>query len=654
MNHPSQPSTAHHQAPAPLDYQTVQSLPGVWAIAAQQFADTIALHNPHSQPEVRLTYAELDQQLQQFAAGLQGLGVKPDDRVALFADNSPRWLIADQGSMMAGAINTVRSSQADPSELRFILEDSGSQILILENQATLQKLLDSLGDLPIRMLVLLSDETPSGVAGPKAMNFAQVLQAGADQTLQPVSREHDSLATLMYTSGTSGKPKGVMLSHGNLLHQVTTLDSVLQLEPGDRVLSILPSWHVYERGCEYFLLSRGCTLIYTNIRYFKQDIKQLKPHFMLGVPRLWESLYEGVQKQFREQPASKQRLINFFFTTSQHYIQAYRTAQRLNLDNQHPSPGQRLSAGSRMISLWPLHKLGDRLVYQQVRQAMGGQIKRFFSGGGSLSMHLENFYEIVGIEIIVGYGLTETSPVLTGRRPWHNLRGSSGKPLPSTEIQIVDPETRQPLPPEQRGLVTARGPQVMQGYYQNPEATAKAIDPAGWFDTGDLGWITDQQDLVLTGRAKDTIVLSNGENIEPQPIEDACLRSSYIDQILVVGQDQRSLGALIVPNSEALQKWALEQTPSLVAQSASLPSEEATPALESIDLDSKLIQNLFRQELTREVKNRPGYRADDRIGPFRLILEPFSVENGMMTQTLKVRRAIVVEHYRDMINGMFN
>ncbi len=264
-------------------------------------------------------------------------------------------------------------------------------------------------------------------------------------------------------------------------------------------------------------------------------------------------------------------------------------------------------------------------------------------------MYLENFFEIVGVQLLVGYGLTETSPVLTARRPWRNPRGASGQPIPKTEIRIVDPVSRQPLHQGERGVILARGPQIMQGYYQNPEATAQAIDSEGWFNTGDLGWLTSQNDLIITGRAKDTIVLSNGENIEPQPLEDACLRSPYIAQIMVVGQDQRSLGALIMPNLEALQQWAAAQKLFL-----ELPHEENLANFQSISCDSRLVQDLFRQELNREVKNRPGYRPDDRIGPFRFILEPFSVENGTMTQTLKVRRPVVAERYHDMINGMFS
>jgi len=211
-------------------------------------------------------------------------------------------------------------------------------------------------------------------------------------------------------------------------------------------------------------------------------------------------------------------------------------------------------------------------------------------------------------------------------------------------------ETRHEVPHGSQGLVLARGPQIMEGYYRNPEATQKAIDPEGWFDTGDLGWISKDGNVVLTGRAKDTIVLTNGENIEPQPIEDACIRSPYIDQIMVVGQDQRSLGALVVPNLDALQAWAAGQSLFIA-----IPGDE-TPVptgMGTITLEDDRIQKLLRDEMTRQVKDRPGYRPDDRIGPFRLVLEPFSIENGLLTQTLKVRRPVVTERYRDMIDAMF-
>jgi len=636
----------------PNNFSSAQSIPELWAIAAQRkdVSNLVALHDPHANPEVVVTYAELWQQIQQFAAGLQALGFREGEHLALFSDNSPRWLIADQGMMTAGIANVVRSAQADREELLFILSDSDSVAIAVQDLATLKKLYSDLNPDQIRLAIVLSDEVMEGGDRLKTLTFSQVLELGANHPLQPVSTNRETLATLMYTSGTSGTPKGVMLTHGNLLSQVTNAGAVAQPQPGERVLSILPIWHSYERSFEYFIFSFGCTQIYTNIRQVKRDLKEFRPHYMVGVPRLWESIYEGVQKQFREQPASKQRLINFFLEISQRYIDNRRIVQKLDLENLSPSAVERFWAGLKLPFLALLHQLGDKLVYQQVRTGVGGNIKFVVSGGGSIAMHLENFFEIVGIEILGGYGLTETSPITHVRRPWRNLRGADGQPIPQTETRIVDPETRQPLSAGQQGLVLIRGAQVMRGYYKNPQATAKAIDPEGWFDTGDLGLVTAEDDLVITGRAKDTIVLTNGENIEPQPIENACLRSPYIDQIMLVGQDQRSLGALIVPNLETLEKWAAAQNLQL-----QLPNQDNTASLAAtqISLNSKQIQDLYRQELTREVKNRPGYRPDDRIGPFRLILEPFSIEHGTMTQTLKIRRPVVMERYHDMIDGMF-
>ena len=266
---------------------------------------------------------------------------------------------------------------------------------------------------------------------------------------------------------------------------------------------------------------------------------------------------------------------------------------------------------------------------------MGGKVDYLVSGGGSIADYLEDFYEVVGIPILGGYGLTETSPITHVRRPWRNLRGADGQAVPGTETLIVNLETRQPVPNGTPGLVLERGPQIMQGYYKNEAATAKAIDADGWFDTGDLGQITDWGDLIITGRAKDTIVLTNGENIEPTPVENACLRSPYVDQIMLVGQDQKSVGALIVPNKEVLEKWATGQGITLD------------------DLNAKPIQDLFKKELKREISGRPGYRPDERVSNFVLLEEPFTIENGLLTQTMKVKRPIVSDKYREAIDSLY-
>jgi long-chain acyl-CoA synthetase len=628
-----------------IDYTHVNSLPEVWDIVAAKCGEIVALNAPHQHPPVSLTYREVATQIRQFATGLQVLGIQAHTGVALFADNSPRWLIADQGIILSGAFNAVRSSQADPQELLAILDNSQAKTLVIEDLKTLKKLSGKLADRAIKLIILLSDEQPDLDLPIKIVNFTQTIDIGKTATFAPVVLIKTDLATLIYTSGTSGNPKGVMLTHGNLLHQVNTCGTVIPAAPGARVLSILPSWHSYERSCEYYLLSQGCTQTYTNIRYFKQDLKDVQPEYLVAVPRLLESVYEGIQKQFREQPANKQKLVDTLLAASKKYIEARRIVRGLSLECLGPSLSQKLNARLQMSMLAPIHAIADKLVYAKIRQATGGKIKNIIMGGGSLAKHLDLFFEIVGVDVLLGYGLTETAPITNVRRPWQNLRLSSGQPLPGTEIKIVDIETRQEVAIGHKGLVLIRGPQVMTGYYRDPEATTKAIDPEGWFNSGDLGMLTPSNDLVITGRAKDTIVLSNGENIEPTPIEDACLRSQYIGQIVLVGQDQKSLGAIIVPNFEALQQWAIAQN---------LPLELTEDRIaNSPDLDRPQIIALFREELNREVKNRPGYRVDDRIAVIRLIAEPFSIDNGLLTQTLKIRRPVVMERYHGMIDEMF-
>jgi long-chain acyl-CoA synthetase len=615
-------------------YAEARSLPEVWAMAAGQFGETTALIAPHAKPEVKLSYDDLYGQMRLFAAGLQVLGVTEeagDDhppRVALFSDNCPRWPVADQGVMLAGGANAVRGSQADLTELRFILENSAPVGLIVEDLATFKKLRSQLDPFNLKFVVLLNEDIAPEDDALKVLAFPEVLALGQLCDLIPVNHTRDTLATLMYTSGTGGQPKGVMLTHGNLIHQLTAAAAVLPLKVGELVMSILPIWHAYERTFEYFIFSRGCTQVYTNIRYVKQDLKKFQPMYMVAVPRLWESIYEGIQKQFRDQPKNKQKLAQFFLDKSQSYIEAKRQVEGLMLDE--VSAKTKAKARLKQTLLAPIHKLGDKLVYQKIRDGLGGKIDYVVSGGGSIADHLEDFFEIVGIKILSGYGLTETAPITNVRRPWRNIRGADGQPLLDTEIRIVHPETRKPLPFGQQGLILIRGPQVMQGYFRNPEATAKVLNSEAWFDSGDLGLLLPDHNLVITGRAKDTIVLSNGENIDPQPIEDHLLSCAVIDQIMLVGQDQKVLGALVVPNMEALEKVAGA----------------------NLDLSSPAVQAIFRKELDR-VKTRTGYRADERVGVFQLLAEPFSVENGLLTQTLKVKRNLVAERYETAIATMF-
>ena len=608
------------------------TLPTLWQQLADRYGDRLALCDPHSKPAIELTYQQLYQQAVDFASGLQALGLSPGERVAIIAENSPRWAISDLGTMMAGVVNAPRSSAADAQELAYIVRHSRSRTIIVENAKTLAKIQPELTDYPLANIILLSDEPQEG-----CIAFSQVQARGQSHSFVSPTLTRHNLATSIYTSGTTGRPKGVMLTHGNLMHQVEALGQLVQLEVGDRVLSILPTWHAYERAGEYFAFSQGCTLVYTGPRYLKKDLAAEQPHFMVAVPRIWELLFDGVQQQFSKQQGLTKLLTDLFLGVSNRYILQRRIANNLSLEHLDSSPAARLWARIQMWLLAPLHHLGDRLVYSKIRQTIAPRLRYAISGGGSLPSYIDTFFEVCGIEVLNGYGLTETAPVLAARSPTHNVRGSVGRAIAGTEIQIVDPANFTPLPQGHVGLVVARGPQIMQGYFDNPEATAKVLTPDGWFNTEDLGWLTPAGDLVLTGRAKDTIVLLNGENIEPVPLEDACSRSPYIDQIVVVGQDQKRLGALVVPNHETIGLWA-----------------ESKGIVPDNLVQQKPVLDLIATELKQRVRERPGYRADDTIAEFRIVPDPFTVENGLMTQTLKIKRKQVVERYADLIADIYS
>ncbi|MFM7676905.1 MAG: AMP-binding protein [Synechococcus sp.] len=609
---------------ARTDWSHLRGLEELWPALDARYGEAIALDAPHAHPPETYSYRELRLGIEAAAAGFAALGVTAGDVVALFAENGPRWLLADQGLMRAGAADAVRGSAAPMEELRYILEDSGAVGLVVESAALLESLaLSERQRQALRFVVLLTGEAPAAAEGmPPTLAWEELLERGSASGAPPFPTGGPArLATLLYTSGTTGQPKGVPLTHANLLHQVRLLGVAVAPAPGDRVLSVLPIWHAYERTAEYFLLSCGCRQSYTTLRHLRPDLQQVRPQYMISVPRLWEALLSGFEDALAAMPPARRRLISAALANSRGFC--FRRREALDLTLEPVLPVARIGAAAAAALRWPLHRLASALLWPKVRrQLVGGQLRTAISGGGALALHVDGFFEAIGIELLVGYGLTETSPVLSCRRPWNNRRGSSGQPMPETSLRIVDPENGALLAIGERGRVLARGPQVMGGYFRKPEATAAVLDGEGWFDTGDLGRLLPDGSLVLTGRAKDTIVLSSGENIEPGPLEEALVESSLVEQVMLVGQDRRLLGALLVPRAEALASYAV---------AAGLPSPaEGQPA------DPALLRAL-KGECNRILAARPGSRPDERLAGVAL-LEPFTLENGLLTQTLKQRR----------------
>jgi long-chain acyl-CoA synthetase len=614
------------------------------------FFDAAATHrtvtvvsNPHSRLPEDLTYTQLADKVRALAGGLLTLGVRQGDRVALLSDNRPRWIQADLGILSIGGVTVPRGSETASSELEYILDHSEASVAFVQDL----KLFDRMRTVfaaatNVRTIILMDDsagrcEAPAGVGVQDYRTIEELGRSGKlgmDIPLKTVKPE--DLASIVYTSGTTGVPKGVMLTHRNLTHQSDRIEFGVGPVPGDIALVLLPSWHAYERAVEYVGLRHGWTLTYTDKRSFRDDMARLRPHLLPCVPRMWESIYDVIMDRVRRAPPSRRRLVGFLLGASHRYVRAIRVARGVDLRRRRANPLARVVAGLIAVMLYPVHRAGDALAYKSIRAATGGRLKLAVSGGGSLAPYLDDFFEVLGIPILNGYGLTETGPVLTLRVLHHNVRGSVGRPVSDTEVAIRD-EQGVALRQGEAGVIWARGPQVMSGYYRNPDATRAVLADDGWINTGDLGWISASGDLVISGRAKDTIVLSSGENVEPEHVETIARQSRFVQQIIVVGQDQKAIGALVVPDATAL--------------ATALGMPEGTEIGGFVG-DSNAAR-IVRDDINATLAGDGAFKPYEFLFRVALLAEPFTEQNGMLTQTLKMKRAVIGERHGELILAMY-
>jgi len=599
---------------------------------------------------VPMGFRELYEKGLDLATALIALGVEARDHVALIADNRLEWIVCDYGILLAGAADVPRGTDITDAEMVYILTHSDARVAFVENATILRRLLEHRAQLPNlrEIIVMASGETvPEGIHQLENLiaEGASRRAAGVDVALERARAiRPEDLFTIIYTSGTTGTPKGVQLTHANMCSQIENLP--LELHPGDRALAILPIWHSYERVFEMLCVSRGVATHYTSLRSLAEDLKTVKPTVMASAPRLWENLFLKILANVKAAPPVRRALFHLAYGATRHVKRAQRFFLGQQLDTHGRGLGESLGLALRHAALWLVSilpaRLLDGLVLKKLRAIVGGEFRGTISGGGALQPHVDEFFNFIGIPVLEGYGMTETAPVLAVRT-WSNLViGTVGPFFPRTEIRIVDlgngeilyPNTSRPAGGRGlRGEIHVKGPQVMRGYYKDTEATARVLRD-GWMNTGDIGMVTFNDCLKILGRSKDTIVLLNGENIEPVPIESRLVESSFIDQCMVVGQDQKALGVLIVPSPEHFRLAGV--TAGNLAELGANPEAH----------------RLVEEDIRNLVNHSAGFKSFERITAFRFLPKPFEVGDEM-TNTFKLKRHVIAERYAGLIEEMF-
>jgi long-chain acyl-CoA synthetase len=614
---------------------------------------------PRKPDSVPWTASGLVRAVEECAAGFLALGLQRGDRVGLVADNRDLWLVADLALLAIGAVDVPRAGDASVDDILFVLEHAEVRFVIVEDLRQRDRLAAGLERLGLGDRCILLEGDAGAPAAPEHMSSSASLDEAAPTdlaALRTLGRSLDAdhlaeamnaveardLATIVYTSGTTGNPKGVMLSHANILHNVGTLPDLVRFSESDRYLSFLPSWHAFERTVEYCLLSRGSAIHYSSKSALRKDLTRVRPTVVAGVPRLWESIAAGMTRKVETLGGPLGSFVRGALRLSRRHCDARRDlkGERLDQDRRCRAPRGWEAFGLRLL-VWataPAHFAADRLVYAKLRAGTGNAIRFLVSGGGALPEFVDEIINRAGIRLLVGYGLTETAPVISVRLHEANVIGTSGRLLPATRWEVRHEDGERVLEAGEKGVLWLRGPQVMAGYYRNEEATRAVLRDDGWFCSGDLAFLSDRGDVVICGRSKDTIVLRGGENVEPEKVEARILESPFVQEVVLVGHGEKHLAALVVPEVGTLAERISDLDPENLAAAAAHPQ----------------VRDIIAGELEKLVSPEAGFRIFERVPRLTLLDETFSEESGTLTATMKKRRGPIEALYAADIAAMFS
>jgi long-chain acyl-CoA synthetase len=562
------------------------------------------------------TRREVTDRVRAISLGLQAIGVERGDRVAILAHTGMDWAQADWASLLSGAVVVTVYPTLPPDQVEYILRDSGARLVFAGDAELLAKLLEVRGTVPEVTAAVVFEPVATRIDGLEILSLddlaargdAAVNLAGSWESRARKALPSD-LATLIYTSGTTGRPKGVMLTHANLHANTYQAMACLSIGPTDRVLGWLPLSHAFERTVGHFLMwAAGAQIAHSEgADFVARDMMEVHPTIMIGVPRLFEKFYDAVEETVEEGGAAKKA----GFRLAKWFGDLHATKRLAG-----KKPGPALRAAFRM---------SDGIVFSKLRQRTGGQIRYFISGAAPLSAGIARFFYSGGLTILEGYGLTETSPVTNVNLPDDIRFGTVGPPIPGTEVRIAED-----------GEILMRGPQIMKGYFGNPQATREVIDAEGWLRSGDIGHLDDDGYLTITDRKKNLIVTAAGKNIAPQPIEERIARSPYIDQVVMLGDRRKFPIILVVPSFQAFR---IALPGNVVDEEDRKRFQEHPALLEVVESDiAPRIAGLARHERPKRIL---------------IVADTFSVANGLLTPTLKIKRREIARRYADRIDELY-